>query len=521
MNTPLDDITLAAYALNELGEAERSIVEKVLETDPAARRTIEAYRAAARLSVEAYQQEAKPALTDGQRQALLAQAAESASNSSAAREPRRVFRKRRWAIPAAAAAGLALVIGMIAFLSGDFARDATMALEYATDLGYNAGDQPVELRQALGDRESAKYDFFSGDTAGDGLLGEPLDRKLGVFASRRAGGLPLGAPGGTAGYGGGGMGGGVSGAGSSGGVGIYEHGSFGGDATANVDVNGNYDERIRAGILPADGAPIPQEAPALPEGETRLRGLYVSTQRTPQESPALPEGETPDRYLIRNARLDLEAEDAETAALKITEAVQATGGYVSGLSKSVDGLGRPFINLTIRVPANQLDQNLDLLKSLGRVLNEQMTTEDVTEEYVDLEARIRNLKRTEERLLDHLGKALLIDSTLKIEQELTRVREQLERFEGRVRFLGHRVRYSTIEINIAQKPKAEPLAPVATFSSARVLAEAVRSLIEFCRTIWTKIIWLGVWSPVWALGLVVALLICRRLRRRIQSWRRK
>jgi len=486
MNTPLDDITLAAYALNELAEAERSIVEKVLETDPAARRTIEAYRAAARLSVEAYQQEAKPALTEDQRQSLLAQAAESASRSSAAQEPRRVFRKRRWAIPAVAAAGLALVIGMIAFLSGDFARDATTTLEYATKYDYNVGDQPAEVRQALGYLESVEYDFFSGDTAGDGIRGETLDKKLGVSAGRRAYGLtpggtplgpPRGAPGGTGGYGG--MRGGIGG------------------ATAEVDVNGNLDGQVRAGMLPPDGAPIPQEAPALPEGET------------------------PDRYLIRNARLDLEAEDAEIAAQKITETVRAAGGYVSGLNKRVDGLGRPFINLTIRVPADQLDQNLNLLKSLGRVLNEQMTTEDVTEEYVDLEARIRNLKRTEERLLDHLGKALLIDSTLKIEQELTRVREQLERFEGRVRFLGHRVRYSTIEINISQKPTAEPLAPVAAFSSARVLAEAVRSLIEFCRTLWTKIIWLGVWSPVWALALVAAVLVYRGLRRRVQSWRRK
>lgn len=469
MNSPLDDTTLTAYALKELGEADRSIVEKVLETDPAARQAVEAYRAAARLSVEAYQQEAKPALTDDQRQGLLAQAAESASNSPDAREPTRIFRKRRWAIPAVAAAGLALVIGMTAFLSGNFAQEAVR------QAGISVHDLPVETRLALYDRKSA-------------VRGEPLDGRRGVFAGDGIIGdrmksaeiaLNAPAPGGYGSFGGGMVGG------------------YGGGATANVDVNGNAEEPVRAGILPPDGAPIPQEAPALPAGET------------------------PDRYLIRNARLDLEAEDAEKAAQKITETVRAAGGHVSGLNKRVDELGRPFINLTVRIPADRLDQNLNLVKTLGRVIHEQMSTDDVTEEYVDLEARIRNLKKTEERLLDHLGKALLIDSTLKIEQELTRVREQLERFEGRIRFLGHRVRYSTIEIKIMQKPKAEPLAPVTTFSSAHVLAEAVRSLIEFCRTIWTKIIWLGVWSPVWALALVVVLLVFRRLRNRILSWRRK
>jgi hypothetical protein len=198
--------------------------------------------------------------------------------------------------------------------------------------------------------------------------------------------------------------------------------------------------------------------------------------------------------------------------------VRAAGGYISGLDKRVDDLGRPSVNLTLRVPADKLDGALDTIRTLGRIIHEQVTTEDVTEEYVDLDARLRNLKKAEERLLDHLGKAILIDSTLKVEQELTRVREQIERFEGRFRFLGHRVRYSTIQSVISQKPKAEQMAPVATFSSGRVFTQAVRSLAEFGQALWTKAIWLVVWAPVWAIGVATLAIVYRRIRRRVRAW---
>jgi hypothetical protein len=151
------------------------------------------------------------------------------------------------------------------------------------------------------------------------------------------------------------------------------------------------------------------------------------------------------------------------------------------------------------------------------VLAKNVNTEDVTEEYTDTDARVRNLKKTEERLLDHLSKAFLIDNTLKIETELSRVREQLERLEGRLRYLGHRVRFSTIAVTLQEKPKAEALRPVQTFSSAQVVSEALRSLVAFGQRLWERVLWLAVWSPVWGLLLALAVLVYRRLRKRLRA----
>jgi hypothetical protein len=258
------------------------------------------------------------------------------------------------------------------------------------------------------------------------------------------------------------------------------------------------------------------EAPAAAEALVAQGYAGGKTDQPKENAPQIPE-EAPDRYLIKNATFALEVDDARQACEQLTRDVAAVGGYVSNLDEQTDGLGRRRISLQVRVPADQIDGAMTGLEALGRVLAKNVNTEDVTEEYTDTDARVRNLKKTEERLLDHLSKAFLIDNTLKIETELSRVREQLERLEGRLRYLGHRVRFSTIAVTLQEKPKAEALRPVQTFSSAQVVSEALRALVAFGQRLLERVLWLAVWSPVWGLLLAVAVLVYRRLRNRLRA----
>ena len=222
----------------------------------------------------------------------------------------------------------------------------------------------------------------------------------------------------------------------------------------------------------------------------------------------------PDRYLIKNATMIVEVQDAKEALQRLTAAIEGAGGYVGNLQESVNALGRRSVMVQIRVPADQFDKALQGMEPLGKVLNRQVTTQDVTEEYVDTDSRSRNLKRTEERLLDHLNKSARLEDTLRLEQELTRVREQIERLDGHLRVLGNRVRLSTIQVTLQEAPQAEPIVPAATFSTAKVASESVRSLVAFSQRQWTKAIWVGVWSAVWLPPLLVAWLAYRLVRRR-------
>jgi hypothetical protein len=93
---------------------------------------------------------------------------------------------------------------------------------------------------------------------------------------------------------------------------------------------------------------------------------------------------------------------------------------------------------------------------LGTVRSRQITGQDVTEEYVDFEARVRNLERQEARLLTFMDKATRIPDLLAIEQEVARVRGEIERLTGRMRFLSGKVEMATVQTDVTQKPKKAP-----------------------------------------------------------------
>ena len=221
----------------------------------------------------------------------------------------------------------------------------------------------------------------------------------------------------------------------------------------------------------------------------------------------------PDRYLIKNASLTLEVRDARKTAADLTKAVQAARGYLSDMQESVDALGVRSITVQVRIPAKRFDGAMSDIEALGKIMDRHVGTEDVTEEFVDSQSRLRNLKRTEERLLTHLARTGKLSDTLLVERELTRVRQEVEQLEGRIRYLANRIAYSTIGVTLQEAPKATSPVPTKSFSSGQIASEASRSLVGFLQSIWSLVIWLTVWSPVWIPLGILALLTYRQLRR--------
>jgi hypothetical protein len=265
--------------------------------------------------------------------------------------------------------------------------------------------------------------------------------------------------------------------------------------------------------------PRQQASLARPEGSAAagIRPFHVEPRTAAKKSMAALDAAQPDRYLIKNANLTIETEDARKAGDMLVAAVEELGGYVSDFREAVDKLGRRSIHVQVRVPADKFQTSMARLEPLGKVLSRQITTEDVTEQFVDTDARLRNLKRTEERLLAHLDRTGELEDVVKVEHELTRVREELEVLEGRLRFLSHRVEFSTINITLQERPKAEPVVPPETYSMAKIASEAARSLVGFFQRVAGRIIWLGIWSVVWGPLLGVVLLLVRRAIRQVHK----
>jgi hypothetical protein len=244
---------------------------------------------------------------------------------------------------------------------------------------------------------------------------------------------------------------------------------------------------------------------------------FHAEEGAPDASLAVIETSQPDRYLIKNATLVIETDDARKASEQLVAAVQELGGYVSDFREAVDALEHRSIQIQVRVPAHQFQKTMSRLDTLGKVLNRHVSTEDVTEEYVDTDARLRNLKRTEERLLAHLDRTGELKGIVEVERELNRVREETERLEGRLRYLTHRVDYSTFNVTLQEKPKAEPVVPPETFSIAKIATQATRGLVGFLQGLSKCIVWLGIWSVVWVPLLLVILFLVRRAIRRFRT----
>ena len=161
------------------------------------------------------------------------------------------------------------------------------------------------------------------------------------------------------------------------------------------------------------------------------------------------------RRVIRTAELSVETDTPEVAVSKLTALANAKAGFVvsSETSRWTDSDGAETVSTTLvfRVPAAAFDEALAVVRALGtRVSSEKVTGQDVTEEYVDLEARVRAQRAVEEQYLGVLKDARTIPDILAVEQKLGEVRTEIERAEGRRRFLENQTSLSTITVHVAK-----------------------------------------------------------------------
>lgn len=167
----------------------------------------------------------------------------------------------------------------------------------------------------------------------------------------------------------------------------------------------------------------------------------------PQTAPTVTE-----RKIIRNADLTLEANAPEDVQQKITALAESKGGFVvetQQRSSSAEVKVRDTVTMTVRVPAEKFNESLDEIRKTGnRVVDETVKGQDVTEEFLDVEARLKTKKALEAQFLEIMKQGKTVEDALKVQRELANVRTEIEQIEGRKRFLENQSSLSTIKINI-------------------------------------------------------------------------
>jgi hypothetical protein len=196
--------------------------------------------------------------------------------------------------------------------------------------------------------------------------------------------------------------------------------------------------------------------------EVEIAPGQPGSQLSPAAAPAM---------IIRTGHAMIEVDSLEPAIAAVRQLALQVGGYVGNTSMQTGSRERRSATLEVKLPAERWDQARGALSTIGKVETVTEDAQDVGEEFVDVSARVANARRLEERLLSLLAtRTGKLEEVVAVESKLAQVREQIERYEGRLRYLRTRVAISTFNITVHE---SAPI--VGAYRGSGVLAEAFRA----------------------------------------------
>lgn len=190
-----------------------------------------------------------------------------------------------------------------------------------------------------------------------------------------------------------------------------------------------------------------------------------------------------ERLIIRNGNISMTVRNTLEAKIEIEQRVQGMAGegaFVVSSNVSESGReGNPYVNMTVRVPAEQFDETMDWLEGLaveGTSPTVSESAQDVTEEYVDISARVESLEAARDRLIELMEGASTTEDLLLAEQQLTQREAEIESLQGRMRYLSEAARLSRIDIQLQPYILSQPVDT--RWRPLETVREAFEALIE-------------------------------------------
>ncbi len=246
-------------------------------------------------------------------------------------------------------------------------------------------------------------------------------------------------------------------------------------------------------------------------GELPLPLAYSGTDYYGETPPA---PEIKDRMVVKNSNLSLQVKKVNESIKLITDYTNSIGGYMvdTNLSSPEEA---PYGSITIRIPQEKMDEALSYFRSLAvKVVSEQIYGYDVTDEYVDIEARLNTLLANQKRFKEIMDQASNPDDILKIQQQIFSLQDQIDSLRGRQKYMEQTAKMSKITVYLSTDEFALPYAPSEAFRPEVIFKNAVRSLIQNLQKLVSLIIWILVYSPIW-LPILILILYIRKRRRTV------
>lgn len=237
-------------------------------------------------------------------------------------------------------------------------------------------------------------------------------------------------------------------------------------------------------------APMPQEAPAV-DGDFGFSNGEAEKTSYDEGAATDTAGADYGNKIIKTAYMNMETYDFDETLQKMQDLLKGMGGYVessnvSGQSLQTDGYVRRYAHFECRVPEASYESFINSVGSLGNVTNSSEGGQDISYQYMDTEARLTSLQVQEERLLSILEKAEKIEDVIALEQELSRVRYQIESMEGQLRQWDNLVSFSRVSVDINEVTEYTDITEEPDTLWERIgdtMRRSLKSLVNFLETV--------------------------------------
>jgi len=204
---------------------------------------------------------------------------------------------------------------------------------------------------------------------------------------------------------------------------------------------------------------------ATPADAISKRSSSEAAQAAPPNAPTLQQDVTPGSMLVRVGNASLQVDSLEIGIARVRDVARRTNAIIANTSMEGGREQTRAATLELRIPSQRFDEAVNGLSPIGKLESVNVSVEDVGEEFVDVQARMVNARRLEQRLIDLLANRTgKLADVLSVERELARIREEIERYEGRLRYLRSRASVSTLSISVhepypvvADRPGANPM----------------------------------------------------------------
>ncbi|MBI4226509.1 DUF4349 domain-containing protein [Candidatus Roizmanbacteria bacterium] len=221
----------------------------------------------------------------------------------------------------------------------------------------------------------------------------------------------------------------------------------------------------------------------------------------PQE--AAPTTDVTNRMVISESYLSLLVKSVVESQKQIIQTAETLGGYMvnSNLNNPQDA---PTATVVVRVPANKLQAALEAYRGLAvKVISENLSGQDVTDEYVDNQARLDTLEKTKAKFEEIFDKATQIQDILQIQREIINLQAEIDSVKGQQNYLEKNAQMAKLTIYLSTDELALPYSPSETWRPAVIFKQATRSLLGNLRKLGTALIWLSVYSIIWIPALLL------------------